>query len=46
MPAEWEPHERTWMAWPSGSYTLGETTAEADEARECWASVANAVVRF
>ncbi len=46
MPAEWEPHERTWMAWPSGSYTLGETDAEADEARGCWASVANAVVRF
>jgi agmatine deiminase len=46
MPAEWETHERTWMAWPSGSYTLGETDAEADEARGCWASVANAVVRF
>jgi agmatine deiminase len=46
MPAEWETHERTWMAWPSGSYTLGDTDAEADEARQCWASVANAVVRF
>jgi agmatine deiminase len=46
MPAEWEEHERTWMAWPSGSYTLGETVEEADEARGCWASVANAVVRF
>jgi agmatine deiminase len=46
MPAEWEKHERTWMAWPSGSYTLGETDADADEARGCWASVANAVVRF
>ena len=46
MPAEWEPHERTWMAWPSASYTLGQTQAEADEARACWASVANAIVRF
>lgn len=46
MPAEWEPHERTWMAWPSGSYTLGESVADADEARGCWASVANAIVTF
>jgi agmatine deiminase len=46
MPAEWEKHERTWMAWPSSGYTLGETPEEHDEAREAWASVANAVVRF
>lgn len=46
MPAEWEPHERTWMAWPSSGYTLGDTEQEADEARACWASVANAIVRF
>ena len=29
MPAEWQPHERTWMAWPPGGYTLGATEAEA-----------------
>lgn len=46
MPAEWEPHERTWMAFPTGGYTLGESSTEADEARDCWASVANAIVRF
>ena len=46
MPAEWEKHERTWMAWPSGGYALGETPEEHDEARGAWASVANAVVRF
>jgi agmatine deiminase len=46
MPAEWEPHERTWMAWPSAGYTLGEDAAAADEARACWASVANAIARF
>ena len=46
MPAEWENHERTWMAWPSSGYTLGETDAEVEEARNAWASVANAVVRF
>jgi len=46
MPAEWAPHERTWMAWPSSGYTLGDTEAEAMEARETWAAVANAVARF
>jgi len=46
MPAEWEPHERTWMAWPSSGYTLGETEAEWQEARNTWAAVANAVIEF
>ncbi len=46
MPAEWEIHERTWMAWPSNGYTLGETEIEADRARQTWANVANAIVRF
>jgi agmatine deiminase len=46
MPAEWVPHERTWMAWPSSGYTLGETDAAADEARATWADVALAVSRF
>jgi agmatine deiminase len=46
MPAEWEPHERTWMAWPSSGYTLGDTEAEANEARACWSAVANVIARF
>ena len=46
MPAEWAPHEKTWMAWPSAPYTLGDTEADAREAYEAWANVANAVVRF
>lgn len=46
MPAEWEPHERTWMAWPSSGYTLGENPADADEARSAWARVALAVAKF
>jgi agmatine deiminase len=46
MAAEWNEHDRTWMAWPSGSYTLGDTAAAADEARETWAAVANAVAGF
>lgn len=46
MPAEWEEHSRTWMAWPSAAYTLGETAQEHEEARSTWANVANAVARF
>jgi agmatine deiminase len=46
MPAEWQPHERTWMAWPPAGYTLGDTDEEALEARTCWSSVANAIIRF
>lgn len=46
MPAETARHTATWMAWPGASYTLGETTAEAEEGRAVWAAVANAVAGF
>ncbi|WP_377643405.1 agmatine/peptidylarginine deiminase [Oryzobacter terrae] len=46
MPPEWAPHERTWMAWPSAGYTLGDTEADADVARGTWAAVARAVAGF
>lgn len=46
MPAETAPHKRTWMAWPSAGYTLGDTEADADAARRTWAAVAGAVVEF
>ncbi|MCG2798244.1 MAG: agmatine deiminase family protein [Cellulomonas sp.] len=46
MPAETERHVRTWMAWPSGGYTLGDDEAAADAARSTWAAVASAVHRF
>jgi agmatine deiminase len=46
MPAEWVQHEKTWMAWPSADYTLGETEADAEEAFQAWANVANAVAQF
>lgn len=46
MPAEWQPHDKTWMAWPSADYTLGETAADAEEAFRAWSNVANAIVRF
>ncbi len=46
MPSETAPHERTWMAWPSQGYTLGDTAPEAEKARDTWAAVARAVARF
>ncbi|MFJ2618535.1 agmatine/peptidylarginine deiminase [Glutamicibacter sp. NPDC087344] len=46
MPAETAAHERIYMAFPSGGYTLGETEEEAEAARETWAAVAKAVARF
>ena len=38
MPAEWEAHARTWMAWPTGEF-FGHADAYA-----AWAAVANAIV--
>ncbi|MGB3772462.1 MAG: agmatine deiminase family protein [Rhodococcus sp. (in: high G+C Gram-positive bacteria)] len=46
MPAEAEPHERTWMAFPSPGYSLGDTEEERHEARTTWAAVARAVAEF
>ncbi|MFC7446379.1 agmatine deiminase family protein [Rhodococcus daqingensis] len=46
MPAEREPHARTWMAYPSEGYSLGDTAEEHHEARSAWAAVANAVAEF
>lgn len=43
MPAETAEHERTWMAWPSAPYTLGEGPGDAEEAWRTWAAVANAI---
>ncbi|MGW9074311.1 agmatine deiminase family protein, partial [Streptomyces yangpuensis] len=45
MPAEWTPHERTWMAWPSPNPTF-TTEQELAEAREAWGAVARAVRRY
>lgn len=43
MPAEWEPHERCWMAWPCRpeSWRNG-----LDAAREAFAAVVRAIARF
>ncbi|ROZ43966.1 agmatine deiminase family protein [Rhodococcus sp. WS3] len=46
MPAESEPHERTWMAYPSAGYSLGDTAEQQHEARSTWAAVAHAIAEF
>lgn len=46
MPAEWEPHERTWLAWPSGGYAVGDSPEDAQAAYRAWSNVANAIVEF
>ncbi|CAM3991561.1 MULTISPECIES: agmatine deiminase family protein [Tsukamurella] len=46
MPSETAPQERTWMAFPSAGYSLGDTEQEQHEARTTWSAVANAIVGF
>ena len=47
MPAEWEPHERTWMAFPRSNATFGtEDSASLHNARTAWAHVANTIARY
>ena len=46
MPSETAPQARTWMAYPSAGYSLGDTAEEQHAARATWAAVANAVVDF
>lgn len=46
MPAETAAHQRIFMAFPAGGYTLGDTEEEAEAARHTWAEVARAVAKF
>ncbi|XPP26446.1 MAG: agmatine deiminase family protein [Leucobacter sp.] len=46
MPIEGHRQSRLWLAWPTTGYTLGDTEAEAEEARRSWAAVANAASEF
>lgn len=47
MPAEWERHERTWMAFPPANDTFGpEGSASLTRARQAWAVVAGAIARY
>ena len=46
MPAEWEAHEQTLLAFPHSGYTLGESAQDQEVARQAWANVANAASEF
>lgn len=43
MPAEWEPHERCWMQWPSRAEVWGDRLPQAYAA---YAQVARAIAAF
>ena len=46
MPAEWEKHSRTWVAFPHTGYTLGESEEQIKAAYRTWANVANQASDF
>jgi agmatine deiminase len=46
MPAETEPHECTWMAFPPASPALGGNADEIDTARTTWTRVAHTILEF
>ncbi len=43
MPAEWQPHERCWMAWPANRALWPDGIERAERA---YAAVANAIAQF
>lgn len=47
MPAEWEPHRQTWMAFPTANPTFGaEGGPDLARARSAWAAVAAAICAY
>ena len=46
MPAEWETHHRTWMAFPPPNGTFGQVgSSTLDRARAAWSNVARTISR-
>lgn len=43
MPAEWEPHQRTFIGWPCREWSWGATL---EQGRDEFAAVANTIVAF
>jgi agmatine deiminase len=47
MPAEWEAHQRTWMAFPPPNETFGPVGSPTlDRARAAWTRVARTISRY
>ena len=47
MPAEWEPHARTWMGFPPPNPTFGEEgSISLASARTAWAEVARVIAEY
>lgn len=46
MPAETAPHDRTWMAFPPATPSLGDSAEDIDVARRVWTETAHAVLAF
>ncbi|MGG6381913.1 agmatine deiminase family protein [Paenarthrobacter sp. NEAU-H11] len=47
MPAEWETHQGTWMAFPPPNHTFGPSGSPTlDRARGAWARVARTISRY
>lgn len=47
MPAEWEAHQRTWMAFPPPNETFGSVGSPTlDRARTAWTRVAWTIARY
>lgn len=47
MPAEWEAHDGTWMAFPPPNETFGEVGSPTlDRARAAWTNVARTIARY
>ena len=46
MPAETEPHERTWMAFPTTNSYVADRPETADRTRFAWSRVAHAIAEF
>lgn len=47
MPAEWEPHDRTWMAFPPANDTFGPAgSGSLRRARDAWSRVTRTIARY
>lgn len=47
MPAEWYPHDRTWMAFPTPNGTFGAAGSDTLlRARSAWGKVAKTIARY